>query len=99
MSTPKGVRSRTKRAGIEALGHACGEVREHIRANTLNMMVVAIVVEPSFPNDKCCGPPLPVTVVFFTMRVLLLGLAHFILEFYTMDARQYITGGSWTVGR
>ena len=41
---PEGVRSKTKRAGIEGMGYTCWLAREHMKANSLKMIVVVVVV-------------------------------------------------------
>ena len=44
---PKGVRSKTKRAGIEGMGYSCWLTRERMKANSLKMILVvaaAVVV-------------------------------------------------------
>ena len=44
MYPPKGVRSKTKRAGIEGMGKTCWMTLEQIRASSLKMIVVVVVV-------------------------------------------------------
>ena len=41
---PMGVRSKTKRAGIEGMGYTCWLTRERMKANSLKMIVVVVVV-------------------------------------------------------
>ena len=48
----KGVRSKTKRAGIEGMGYTCWLTRERMKANRLKMIVV--VVEYSFLENNYC---------------------------------------------
>ena len=41
---PMGVRSKTKRAGIEGMGYTCWLTRERMRANNIKINVVVVVV-------------------------------------------------------
>ena len=51
---PEGVRSKTKRAGIEGLGKTCWMTLEQIRASSLKMIVVVVVVELSLLKNNYC---------------------------------------------
>ena len=60
---PMGVRSKTKRAGIEGMGYTCWLTRERMKANSLKMIVVVgggvvvvvvVVVEYSFLENSYC---------------------------------------------
>ena len=52
--TPKGVRSKTKRAGIEGIGYTCWLTRERMKANSLKMIVVVDVVVDSLLKSNYC---------------------------------------------
>ena len=55
MYPPKGVRSKTKRAGIEGMGYTCWLTRERMKANSLKMIVVVVVVvELSLLKNNYC---------------------------------------------
>ena len=53
MYPPKGVRSKTKRAGIEGLGKICWMTLEQIRASSLKMIVVVVVELSLLKNNYC----------------------------------------------
>ena len=51
---PKGVRSKTKRAGIEGMGYTYWLTRERMKANNLKMIVVVVAVVVSCLKNEYC---------------------------------------------